>query len=289
MTAKHDNMGNRPWKNGAKAAFAFCFDLDGDTIWMNKTRNIPGGELFIKGRSVGLYGPRKGATHILEILRNFQIKATFFIPGIIVERYPEVIERISADGHELGHHGYAHENSYGESPEAQMEIIEKSQNIFEKVAGMRAVGFRCTGPLLPETKNILYNYDDTLYVSNDIDDERIGYEIVNARETHVVRVPCRQELDEYIQTAYNHYPPIPTGLPAIAPYEDTLSNFIRELEGAVRYNNAVSTAFHPQLSGSPGRSIIVERLCEYVTQNDDIWCAPCKDIANWWIRKETKQ
>ena len=271
------------WKGGAKAAFAFCFDLDGDTIWMNKIRRLPGWEQMLKSRSVGLYGPRKGAYRILEILRRYGLKATFFVPGNIVERYPAVIELILADGHELGHHGYLHEDDYGATVAEQMALIEKSQNEFEKISGKRAVGFRFTGSLLPETRKLLLNDGNTLYVSIDIDDEKCGYIDLDGETTSVARVPCRQELDDYIQTVYNHYPPIPTGLPAVMPYEDVLQNFKRELEGAVRYGNAVSTAFHPQISGTPGRSVMLEKLCEYVTESRDIWCAPCEDIARWWI------
>ena len=36
------------WKNGAKSAFALGFDLDGETIWINKTRALPNGNAYIK-------------------------------------------------------------------------------------------------------------------------------------------------------------------------------------------------------------------------------------------------
>jgi peptidoglycan/xylan/chitin deacetylase (PgdA/CDA1 family) len=273
------------WKNGAKAAFAFCFDLDGDTIWMNKIRHLPGWDQMLKTRSVGSYGPNRGADTILSILRKYELKTTFFVPGSIAERYTPLIERILADGHELGHHGFLHEDDYGSTPDEQLALIEKSQQIFKRISGKKAVGFRCTGALLTETKKNLYNDPNTLYISIDIDDEKSGFIEVDGEKTKAVRVPCRQELDDYIQTVYNHYPPIPTGLPAVMSYEDTVQNFKRELEGAIRYGNAVSTAFHPQISGTPGRSVMLENLCEYVTQNPDIWCTSCEDIANWWLSK----
>jgi peptidoglycan/xylan/chitin deacetylase (PgdA/CDA1 family) len=270
------------WPKGAACAFAFCFDLDGDTIWNNKTRGIEGGEAFIRSRSVGLYGPRKGASRLLDIMKRHGLKATFFVPGDIAARYPGVVRDIAEAGHELGHHGFFHEHSYGGTIEEQLEVIEKSQRVFERVAGRRAVGFRCTGRLSPEAAAILYSDEKVLYVSNGIGDERCAFVTVNGRETRVVNIPCRQELDEYIQTAYNPYPPIPTGLAGISCYEDVLSNFIHELEGAARFGNAVTTAFHPQLSGSPGKSMIIEKLCEYITSNSKIWCATCEEIALWW-------
>ena len=44
------------WHNGAKSAFALGFDMDGDTIWRNKTRCLPNGDSYIKGPSIGQYG-----------------------------------------------------------------------------------------------------------------------------------------------------------------------------------------------------------------------------------------
>ena len=69
------------WKNGAKAAFALGFDLDGATIWRNKAERLPGGSAFIKGPSIGEYGLKVGAHRIMEILDEYDIKATWFIPA----------------------------------------------------------------------------------------------------------------------------------------------------------------------------------------------------------------
>ena len=73
------------WPNGGTTAFAFGFDLDGDTIWQNKIRQYPGWEDFVKGPSVGLYGPDRGAYRILEIMDEFSFKSTWYIPTDSVE------------------------------------------------------------------------------------------------------------------------------------------------------------------------------------------------------------
>ena len=65
------------WPNQAKSAFNLGFDLDGETIWRNKARRLPGGDSFLKGPSIGGYGPRKGAYRILEILKEFDFMETF--------------------------------------------------------------------------------------------------------------------------------------------------------------------------------------------------------------------
>ena len=45
---------------------------------------------------------------ILELMSKAGIKATFFVLGWVAERYPRVVGRIVADGHELASHGYEH-------------------------------------------------------------------------------------------------------------------------------------------------------------------------------------
>ena len=50
--------------------------------------------------------------------------------------------KIAEAGHEIGHHGYAHERFAGQTIEQQIEIIEKSQRIFKELIGHEVAGFR---------------------------------------------------------------------------------------------------------------------------------------------------
>ena len=63
------------WKGGTKAAFAIGFDLDGNTIWRNKAVKLPNGDAFLKGPSIGDYGPKVGTPRLLDILDEYKIKA----------------------------------------------------------------------------------------------------------------------------------------------------------------------------------------------------------------------
>lgn len=54
-------------------------------------------------------GPHPRLTpEILDILKKYDVKATFFLVGENVGRYPHLVERILADGHEIGNHTYTH-------------------------------------------------------------------------------------------------------------------------------------------------------------------------------------
>ncbi|MBR4185858.1 MAG: polysaccharide deacetylase family protein, partial [Clostridia bacterium] len=54
-------------------------------------------------------GPHPTRTdEILDILREYHVKATFFLVGENAEWYPEIVEREAREGHELGNHSYSH-------------------------------------------------------------------------------------------------------------------------------------------------------------------------------------
>lgn len=145
------------WKDGARSAFALGFDLDGETIWRNKTKTLPNGNSYIKGPSIGKYGPKKGALRVLEILEEFSLKSTWFIPADMVREHPDVVDKILDKGHEIGHHGLDHTGEYGDTFEAQKERVEYCQDIFLKYTGRKALGFRPTGALLQETERWIYS------------------------------------------------------------------------------------------------------------------------------------
>ena len=145
------------WKNGARCAVMLTFDLDGDTTWKNGNAHYEGGDKFLKARSVGLYGPNRGAHAILDLLKKYGVPGTFFVPGKVAEDNPGLIRRIDAEGHEIGQHGYTHEMFFNYGRERQIEIIEKCQNIFCDLIGKPARGFRTpSGDWSLDTPRLLY-------------------------------------------------------------------------------------------------------------------------------------
>ena len=90
------------------------------------------------------YGPLVGMPRILDLLREYSLPATFFVPGLTADRYPQAVEAILAAGHEVGHHSYAHF-----SPVAQTEDEERAD--FERaLATLQKAGAERAGLPLPE-------------------------------------------------------------------------------------------------------------------------------------------
>lgn len=62
---------------------------------------------------------------LLTILRNNDVKATFFLCGYWVDKYPEEVKKIHADGHDIGNHSNTHPHS------SQLSLEENKKNIME--------------------------------------------------------------------------------------------------------------------------------------------------------------
>ncbi|MBL7885268.1 MAG: polysaccharide deacetylase family protein [Flavobacterium sp.] len=58
-------------------------------------------------------GPTEFTSQILDVLKQFNAKATFFCIGIQIEKNPEIFKRIYDEGHLIGNHSYSHSNAMG--------------------------------------------------------------------------------------------------------------------------------------------------------------------------------
>lgn len=76
---------------------------------------------------------------LLRILRERNIKTTFFLVGIWVDKYPEKVRQIAAEGHEIGNHSTSHPHMSKLSPEQIKKELEITQKKIEDLAGDRAV------------------------------------------------------------------------------------------------------------------------------------------------------
>lgn len=83
-------------------------------------------------------GPTISATpKILDILKEEEVKATFFVIGKYVEKHPEIIRREYEEGHYIANHGYDHDNSkLYKSNESFKEEVEKTDTAIGKAIGV---------------------------------------------------------------------------------------------------------------------------------------------------------
>lgn len=79
---------------------------------------------------------------LLDLLKRERIKATFFLVGERAARYPELVLRMSREGHCIGLHNYKHQCNWLISPWKNARTLEQSARIIENITGERPVFYR---------------------------------------------------------------------------------------------------------------------------------------------------
>jgi peptidoglycan/xylan/chitin deacetylase (PgdA/CDA1 family) len=128
-----------PWPNGAKCACAITFDMDADSLIHISRPDDAHDRLY--PITMGRYGPTVAIPRILDTYDRMGIKQSFFIPAWCMEQYPDAVEMILKGGHEIGHHGYLHEDPI-ETKDDQRMWFERALDVHMKVAGVKPRGYR---------------------------------------------------------------------------------------------------------------------------------------------------
>ncbi len=103
-------------------------------------------------------------TFILDTLDAYKVKATFFLCGFWVEKYPEMVKEIHDRGHEIGNHSYAHPHMTRLSSAQMKKDVEKCEAMIEKITGVRSTLFRAP----------FGEYNDSVILSM----REAGYEVI---------------------------------------------------------------------------------------------------------------
>lgn len=88
------------------------------------------------------YRVEANTDRILSLFDKADVKATFFTLGWVAERSPELVRRISDEGHEVASHGYSHQLIYNQTPDVFREETIRSKAILEDILGKPVTGYR---------------------------------------------------------------------------------------------------------------------------------------------------
>lgn len=259
------------WLGDKAAGLALTFDVDAESNLLSR------GDHYLEHLSTvshQQYGPRVGVPRILNLLADYEVPATFFIPGIIVERWPETVTRILEAGHEIGLHGYLHRAPSSLTVEAEREEIERGVAALSR-HGVTAVGYRSPGwEATIHTFRLLREYG-VLYDSSLMDDDR-----PYALETpwgRMAELPPHWMLDDWEQYAYMVDPPLGDH---IEPTRKALEIWTAELDAMRATNSLLVLTCHPLLSGRPSRIQGIGRLLEFAKELGDVAFVRCDNVAN---------
>ncbi len=122
----------------AKEIFC-CIGVDVDAVagWLGSY----GGEDSPDDISRGLFAGEVGTPRLLKLFDKYDLKTTWFIPGHSIETFPEETKMVVDAGHEIGMHGYSHENPISMTPEQEEAVLVKCIDLIEGVCGRRPTGY----------------------------------------------------------------------------------------------------------------------------------------------------
>ena len=90
-------------------------------------------------------GPSTHTIRLLDYLKGKGIHVTFFMVGNRINRYPNTVKQMAADGHELGYHSYAHQQQTALSTEQIVNDYNNSNNMLKSLAGRGFTLWRTPG------------------------------------------------------------------------------------------------------------------------------------------------
>ncbi|MEL7256741.1 MAG: polysaccharide deacetylase [Pseudomonadota bacterium] len=262
-----------PWPNGAKCACAITFDMDADSLIHIARPEDSHDRLY--PISMGRYGPTVAMPRILDTYRRLGIKQSFFMPGWCLETYPDVVEAVLKDGHEIGHHGWIHEDPIVTKGAAQKEAFEKALDAHHRIAGGKPRGYRA--PVYNVTQQVIdllieheFRYDSSLMADD------IPYQMETDKGA-LYEMPVHWGTDDW--PPFAHYDEIGYMMPVRGPSAG-LAGFWEEFDAQYEVGGFFMLIVHPFLTGRLARWRQVEAWLEKTLATKDVWFARLEDIAD---------
>ena len=281
---------------------AFGVDVDAVAGWLGSY----GGEDSPCDISRGLFSGEVGVPRLVELFRRFGIRTTWFIPGHSIETFPDQCRMVADAGHEIGVHGYSHENPIAMTREQETAVLDKCIDLIEKLSGRRPTGYVAPWwEFSPVTNELLLErgikYDHSLmnddfhpfYVRvgdawTKIDYGKDAHEwmkpLVRGQETELIDIPGNWYLDDlppmmFIKAAPNSFGFVnPRDIEEL--WRDQFDWVYREYDYAV-----FAMTIHPDVSGRPQVLLMLERLYEYFTSHAGVRFCTFDEIADDFRRR----
>ncbi len=284
---------------------AFGVDVDAVAGWLGSY----GGEDSPDDISRGLFAGEVGVPRLLDLFQRRQMRTSWFVPGHSIETFPEQFQRIVDEGHEVGVHGYSHENPIAMSREQETAVLDRCIELIESVTGRRPTGYvapwwefsTVTNELLLE-RGIKYDHslmhnDFTPYRVRVGDSwTKIDYSgraedwmkpLVRGEETDLVEIPANWYLDDlppmmFIKTSPNSHGFVnPRQLEEM--WRDQFDWVHREMDYA-----AFTMTIHPDVSGRPQVLLMLERLIDHINSHEGVRWVTFDEIADDFIARDSR-
>ncbi|MDO4555157.1 MAG: polysaccharide deacetylase family protein [Lachnospiraceae bacterium] len=257
-----------------KMTAVFTVNLDGECFWSGM---FEGTEKRPKTLSMGDYGIKRGLDRVLKTLKEHEITATVFVPGLIAKNHPDAVEKILDGGHELAFHGHTHRPMHLLKKDEIEEEFALGTEVLAKLSGKKPLGFRAPeGEVTKEAFEAAvshgYGYSSSLY------DNDMPYWHKDLKGS-LLEIPMNWNLHDFPYFAFNYGPAFPSGQGRVSSYQRVTENYIEEFDAYLHYGLTYVPQFTPQSIGSPGKIQILEKILAHVDQyRDEIEIRTCGEL-----------
>lgn len=275
-----------------------CIGVDIDAVagWLGSY----GGEDSPADIQRGMFAGEVGVPRLLELFRKYGIAATFFAPGHSMETFPHRINQIIEAGHEIGAHGYSHENPIAMTAEQEEAVLDRSIQLIEKFSGRGPRGYIAPWcELSPVTADLLlkngFEYDHSqalhdfqpFYARTGDTWTKIDYSqqaqewmqpLVRGEEIDLVEINFNWYIDDlppmmFIKGSPNSHGFVnPRDIEEL--WRDQFDWVYREYDYAV-----FPICLHPDVSGRPQVLMMLERLIEHMQRHPGVAFRKYEDVA----------
>ena len=261
-----------PWPEGKRCAVCLSFDIDGESLVHLGYREEADNKLMT--RSEAIYDAEIATPRVLAVFRNHGIRQTFFVPAWCVEHYPGLAGRILSDGHEIGHHGYLHENPNKLSAADERDWFRRAVQALERATGRKPAGFRA-----PSYAFSRHSLELMLEAGMVYDASLMGHDIpylLRHPAGDMIELPSQRALDDWTHFVtsrdYNWMLPI-------SPPAHAFELYRAEFDAAWRHGGLWVAVWHPFVTGRLSRCEAMDELIDHMRRQGGVWFATLEEIA----------
>jgi len=231
------------------------------------------------------FGANQGLSALLAVLRRYDFKATFAVPGVLAHIYADRVRVLVTEGHEIAAHGFKHEDVSGLEREDERARIVRTTEILAEITGQRPAGWFSLprqgdpfagGTISPNTMDLLLDAGYA-YMGNGLADDIPHYWVTDfASRRALLTLPYYYHFDDQF---FLMFPRKGTGL----EHPDALSrNWRAEFDAQYKRGRHFHMTLHPRHIGWCNRLQLLEEFLDHACSFPGLWNPTGGECARYW-------
>lgn len=270
--------------DSTRATVCLTLDFDATSLWFML------GSTGARSLSRGEFCATTGAPRLLALCERLGIPSTWYVPGHTADNFPEICAEIVRAGHEVGNHGYLHEDFGSLSVEQAVAAVEQGSDALERLTGVRPRGIRfpggdIDGELLAQLPALGFTYDSSLFGEYLPSWARGRHDIgergrtVAGPQLDLVELPVSFIMSDFVNFEIVVSPPFPAAMSDPRQLEQVWRDQFEYMYEHVPGGNLM-LMLHPQSIGWGSRIAMLERFLRWCGEHPGTRFATAETVAD---------